>query len=65
MYFFFQTLTYVVHEIKMQNLAGLRFEAEMFFLTDGGRFSFLKGSIKSFLKQGLSDLTRLNNSRTF
>ena len=28
---FFQTLTYVVHEIKMQNLAGLRFEAEMFF----------------------------------
>ena len=31
MYFFFQTLTYVVHEIKMQNLAGLRFEAEMFF----------------------------------
>ena len=25
---------------------------------------FLKGSIKSFLKQDLSDLTRLGNSRT-
>ena len=50
MYFFFQTLTYVVHKIKMQNLAGLRFEAEMLFLTDGGRFSFFKGLYKIFFK---------------
>ena len=36
------TLVYIFFsntKIKMQNLAGLRFEAKM-FLTDGGRFRF-------------------------